>query len=256
MKIVYNVRKRLDSKHDYHEKVLLQLFCLSYYLTQKNISDNIFIYTDNYYHDILTKLGYKNLINKHVIKNEQTWTSKVNIILECLQKKEPFCFVDNDVLFWEPIEFGPDITVYCRESEWCFNTVLPYAVNLYKANYSKMFNIGVYNFNKITDRLIEYYKKYTADFFDIPNLHGFDMVSAEQVIFFYKALEDNIISAVTPLLDFCHPSPPKYKITHLLGSAKYNAELCILVSNKLKKFQPRIWYQIHDQSNKDPFSKD
>lgn len=244
MKIIYNVRKRLDSKHDYQEKVLLQLFCLSYYLAQKNISDNIFIYTDNYYYDVLTKLGYKNLINKHHIKNEQTWTSKVVIILECLQKKEPFCFIDNDMLIWEPIEFGPDVTVYNRESEWCFNLLLPYATKQYKNNYSKSYNTGIYGFSKITDKLIEYYKKYTVDFFEKPNLHGFDMVSAEQVIFFHKALEDNIISSVTPLLDFYHQTPPRYKITHLLGSSKYNAELAILVSNKLKKYQPEIWQQV------------
>lgn len=255
MKIVYNVRKRLDSKHDYHEKVLLQLFCLSYYLTQKNISDNIFIYTDNYYYDVLAKLGYKNLINKHHIKNEQTWTSKVVIILECLQKKELFCFIDNDMLIWEPIEFGPDITVYCQESKWSFNQVLPHALNQYKADYKFMYNVGIYGFNNITDKLIEYYKKYTVDFFDKPNLHGFEMVAAEQVIFFHKVLEDNVVSSVTPLLDFYHQTLSKYKITHLLGSAKYNAELCLLVSNKLKKHQPELWQQIHDQSNKDLFSK-
>jgi hypothetical protein len=246
MKIIYNVRKRLDSKYDYHEKVLLELFCLSYHLTQTNVSNNIFIYADNFYYNILTKLGYKNLIIKDKIKNEQTWTSKVNIILECLQIKEPFCFIDNDMLIWEPIEFGPDVTVYCQESDWCFNSILSYALNQYKAPYTKSYNTGIYGFKKITDELIKYYKMYTVDFFDKPNLHGFDMVSAEQIIFFHKALNDKVISSVTPLLNFCEQNSQKYKITHLLGSSKYNAELCLRVSNKLKKHQPDLWLQIQN----------
>lgn len=243
MKIIYNVGNSSQPSHTNNQETYnLKMFLLSYYLTYKNVSQDIEIYTNSTYKSVLNELGLTCIETD--TNNYQMFEPKLRTIYHCLQKKIPFCFMDHDVFCFKPIEFNSDVTCYGVESQYMFDGIYSHAKK-YCSNYSKSFNIGILAFNKITLPIINCFKECVIDVYDNDkNLHRYDMAAIEQILFMNKILENKLVNTIDYFyngFEFFDKSIIKRKgICHLVGSAKQNPRLLFYIDQQLKQCWPEI----------------
>jgi hypothetical protein len=245
MKIIYSLNK-LAHPDRCAEKHNLMFFILSYILTKKNISQNIFVYTDNFYQPILEKLGIFNIIN-FTDKCDLTFKVKHEVIYNNLQQKKPFIFIDNDVFCFKGFNFVSDVICYASEPEGNLKWGLKHAQKYWNINYKNSYNTGILGFKNISQPIIDYYKTYVIDMYNNKNIENIDMVIFDQYLFMNRILLEGVVNKIDCIFDKDWNSPcfvKEKEICHLFGGAKKNLKLVYFVEQHLKRLCPELLIKI------------